>query len=191
MGDERETIFFASQADWEAWLEDHHQESTGIWMRMAKKASGIPSINYDEALEIALCFGWIDGQKDKWEEPYWIQRFTPRRPKSNWSKVNCEKVERLATEGKLRPAGLREVERAKADGRWEAAYASQRSIEVPDDLRLALEQHEPARLFFETLNKRNRYAILYRIQDAKKSETRAKRIQQTIEMLKEGKKLYP
>lgn len=185
------TIAFPSPAEWERWLEENHATCPGLWLKIAKKDSGIPSITYDEALDAALCYGWIDGQKAKFDEVYWLQRFSPRRPKSKWSKINRSKAEKLIAAGKMKPAGLREVERARTDGRWEAAYEGQRNMEVPDDLRLALEKNEPARRFFETLNSRNRYAILYRIQDAKKPETRARRIEQFVAMLAEQKTLYP
>jgi uncharacterized protein YdeI (YjbR/CyaY-like superfamily) len=185
------TITFPSQAEWEGWLADNHASSPGLWLKLAKVGSGIDSVSYDEALEVALCYGWIDGQKARFDDAYWLQRFSPRRSKSKWSKINREKAEKLIDAGKMKPAGLREVERAKADGRWEAAYDSQRTMEVPEDLQLALEKNEQARQFFENLDSRNRYAILYRIQDAKKPETRARRIEQFIVMLSEGKVLYP
>ena len=157
------TLAFPSQADWERWLAENHASSPGLWLKIAKKETGIPSVTYDEALEAALCYGWIDGQKDKFDDQYWLQRFTPRRSKSKWSKINCDKADKLIAAGKMQPAGLREVERAKADGRWEAAYAGQRTMTVPDDLLQALAENEAARQFFETLNSVNRYAILYRI----------------------------
>jgi uncharacterized protein YdeI (YjbR/CyaY-like superfamily) len=186
-----ETHAFPSPADWEQWLAENHATCPGLWLKIAKKGSGIASVAYDEALEAALCYGWIDGQKAKFDEVYWLQRFSPRRPNSKWSKINRNKAERLMAAGRMKPAGLREVDRARADGRWEAAYEGQRTMQVPDDLRLALEDNEPARLFFETVNSRNRYAILYRIQDAKKPETRARRIEQFVRMLSEQKVLYP
>ncbi len=185
------TIAFPSPETWEQWLAENHAASPGLWLKLAKKDSGIASVSYDEALEIALCYGWIDGQKDKFDGSYWLQRFSPRRAKSKWSKINRERAERLITEGKMKPAGLREVERARADGRWDAAYDSPRNMAVPDDLRLALKKNEKAQEFFETLDSRNRYAILYRIQDAKKPETRARRIEQFVAMLSEQKVLYP
>ena len=182
---------FASREAWEPWLEEEHAASEGLWLKIAKKGSGIESVSYAEALEAALCYGWIDGQKASFDDSYWLQRFTPRRARSKWSKVNRRKATELIERGEMKPAGLREVERAKADGRWDAAYEPQSAATVPEDLRLELERNEGAREFFETLNSTNRYAILHRIQDAKKPETRARRIAKYVAMLAEGKKLYP
>ena len=184
-------IPFASRKAWEAWLEEQHAVSQGVWLKIAKKGSGIESVTFAEALDVVLCYGWIDSQADKFDGDYWLQRFTPRKPRSKWSQVNREKVTKLTEAGRMKPAGLREVERAKADGRWDAAYEPQSAATVPDDLRLELEKNEGAREFFEALNSTNRYAILYRIQDAKKPETRARRIAKYVEMLEERKKLYP
>lgn len=184
-------IAFASPGAWEAWLEEHHASSSGLWLKIAKKASGIETVSYAEALDAALCHGWIDGQVNKFDEDYYLQRFTPRRPRSKWSQVNREKVTKLIERGRMKPAGLREIERAKADGRWDAAYEPQSKATVPDDLRTALEKNDEAREFFETLNSANRYAILYQIQDARKPETRARRIEKFVAMLAERKKLYP
>jgi uncharacterized protein YdeI (YjbR/CyaY-like superfamily) len=184
-------IAFASLEDWGRWLEEHHTSSDGLWLKIAKKGSDIASISYAEALEVALCYGWIDSQKAKFDAEHWLQRFTPRRPGSKWSKANRDKAEELIVRGLMKPAGLQEVERAKADGRWDAAYAGQRSMTVPDDLQLALEKNERAREFFFTLDSRNRYAILYRIQTVKKPETRARRIEKFIAMLGEHEKIYP
>ena len=182
---------FASREAWEAWLEEQHTVSQGVWLKLAKKGSGIETVTFAEALDVALCYGWIDSQADKFDGNYWLQRFTPRKPRSKWSQVNREKVAKLIEAGRMKPAGLREVERAKADGRWDAAYEPPSTATVPDDLRAELEKNVAAREFFETLNSTNRYAILHRIQDAKKPETRARRIAQYVEMLAEGKKLYP
>ena len=182
---------FASREAWETWLEEEHATSRGVWLKIAKKGSGIESVAFSEALDVALCYGWIDGQRDRFDERFYLQRFTPRRPRSKWSQVNREKVARLMEAGRMRPAGLREVERAQADVRWDAAYAPQSAATVPDDLRLALEGNDRARGFFETLNSTNRYAILFRIQDAKKPETRARRIAKYVAMLADGGKLYP
>lgn len=182
---------FASRGAWEAWLEENHAASKGLWIKIAKKASGIESVSYVEAVEAALCYGWIDGQANKFDEDYYLQRFTPRRPRSKWSKVNREKATKLTEEGRMKPAGLREVGKAKADGRWDAAYDSPSKATVPDDLRERLDENPEAAAFFETLDGRNRYAILYRIQDAKRPETRARRIEKYVAMLGEGKKLYP
>jgi len=182
---------FASREAWEAWLEEEHATSDGLWLKIAKKGSGIETVTFAEALDAALCYGWIDSQRGGFDERFFLQRFTPRRPRSKWSQVNREKVAKLMEAGRMRPAGLREVEWAKADGRWDAAYEPQSAATVPEDLRLELEKNEGAREFFETLDRANRYAMLHRIQDAKKPETRARRIAQYVEMLAEGKKLYP
>jgi uncharacterized protein YdeI (YjbR/CyaY-like superfamily) len=182
---------FASRDAWEAWLEEEHASSEGLWLKIAKKDSGIESVTFAEALDAALCYGWIDSQRNGFDGRFYLQRFTPRKPRSKWSQVNREKVAKLIEAGRMKPTGLREVERAKADGRWDAAYEPQSAATVPDDLRLELEREEGAREFFETLNSTNRYAILHRIQDAKKPETRARRIAKYVAMLAEGKKLYP
>src|SRR3712207_46084 len=184
-------IPFASRDEWEAWLEVQHATSSGLWLKIAKKGSGLETVSYAEALESALCYGWIDGQKASFDDQYWLQRFTPRRARSKWSKVNRQKATELIERGELKPAGLREVERAKADGRWDAAYDAQSTATVPDDLRRELEKNEVAREFFATLYSRNRYAILYQIQDAKRPETRARRIAKYVAMLSEREKLYP
>lgn len=184
-------ILFASRELWEAWLEENHAASDGLWLKFAKKGSGIESVSYAEAVGGALCYGWIDGQADKFDDDYWLQRFTPRRSKSKWSKVNRGKAMKLIEEGKMKPAGLREVERARADGRWDAAYDAQSAATVPDDLRRELENNDEAREFFATLDSTNRYAILYRIQDAKRPETRARRIEKYVAMLSEHEKIYP
>lgn len=185
-------LSFATQDDWEKWLEDHHADASGIWLKIPKKGSGLPGIDYATALESALCYGWIDGHKKTLDETHWLQRFTPRRPRSKWSKINVQKATALIESGRMRQAGLREVERAKADGRWEAAYASQSTATVPDDLRAALDAApQSARDFFATLDSRNRYAILHRIEDAKRPQTRAARIEKFVAMLTAGEKIYP
>ncbi|HEY8743055.1 MAG TPA: YdeI/OmpD-associated family protein [Chloroflexota bacterium] len=186
-----QTLPFASRSAWEQWLADQHARSRGVWLQIAKKDSGIATVTYAEALEVALCYGWIDGQKNSFDQDYFLQRFTPRLPKSKWSKINCAKVEALTAEGMMQPAGLLQMQRAKDDGRWEAAYDAQSRAVVPDDLQLALDQHATAQAFFLTLDRLNRYAILYRIQDARKPETRARRIATYVAMLSEDKKLYP
>jgi uncharacterized protein YdeI (YjbR/CyaY-like superfamily) len=183
-------VSFVSQEAWRTWLDEHHSGSPGVWLKIAKKGSGIATVSYAEALEVALCYGWIDGQKGKFDERYFVQRFTPRRPRSKWSKINCAKAAELIEKGEMRPAGLREVERAKADGRWAAAYESQSNATVPDDLQRELDKNERAREFFATLSSINRYAILYRIQDAKRPETRARRIATYIEMLNQHQTLH-
>jgi uncharacterized protein YdeI (YjbR/CyaY-like superfamily) len=182
---------FASREAWEAWLEEEHATSDGLWLKIAKKGSGIETVTFAEALDAALCYGWIDSQRGGFDERFFLQRFTPRKPRSEWSQVNREKVAKLMEAGRMRPAGLREVERAKADSRWNAAYEPQSAATVPEDLRLELEKNEGAREFFETLDRANRYAILHRIRDAKKPETRARHIAHYVEMLAEGKKLCP
>ena len=182
---------FATAADWEAWLEEEHALADGVWLKIAKKASGIESVTHAEALEVALCFGWIDGQRKAFDENWFLQRFTPRRRGSKWSRINKEKVERLIAAGRVRPAGLREYEEARADGRLDNAYAPQSEITVPPDLQKEFDANPGAARFFETLDSRNRYAVLYRIHDAKRPETRARRIAQYVEMLAEGRKLHP
>jgi uncharacterized protein YdeI (YjbR/CyaY-like superfamily) len=184
------TLSFATQDEWAAWLDEQHATAPGVWLKLAKKATGIASVTYDQALEVALCYGWIDGQKKGFDEAAWLQKFTPRGARSIWSKINREKAERLIAEGRMRPAGLREVERARQDGRWEAAYDSQSTAAVPDDFQAALAANPEAEAFFATLNSTNRYAILFRIQTAKKPETRAKRIREFVAMLARGEKLY-
>ena len=184
-------ISFESGDAWEAWLAEHHATSPGLWLKFAKKGSGIATVSYSEALDVALCYGWIDGQKDKFDGDYWLQRFTPRRSRSKWSRINRDRVAALVARGAMKPVGLREVERAKADGRWEAAYDGQRAAAVPDDLRRELEGNAAAREFFATLDSANRYAILYRLQEAKKPETRARRLRTFVTMLSEGKKIHP
>ncbi|PKO19252.1 MAG: hypothetical protein CVU39_01490 [Chloroflexi bacterium HGW-Chloroflexi-10] len=182
-------IFFESQTDWEAWLEDNQTVSPGVWVKMAKKTSGIVSLDYPQALESALCYGWIDGQKNSFDDIYWLQHFTQRRPRSNWSKINCEKVTELIARGRMKPGGMKVVEEAKRDGRWEAAYAPQRDIAIPADFLEKLAENPVARAFFDALDKRNRYIILYEIENAKKQETRIKRIEKFIVLLNAEKKL--
>lgn len=189
--DDLPIVAFISQDEWESWLRERHTESNGLWLKIAKNGTGDASVTYAEALDVALCYGWIDGQKGAFDEHWWLQRFTPRRARSRWSKVNTTHVERLIAAGRMQPAGLLEVERAKADGRWDTAYEAQSSATVPDDLQAALDENEAARGFFATLNSANRYAIIYRVQDAKRPETRARRIRTFVEMLGDGKTLYP
>ena len=182
---------FESTDAWDAWLAAHHADSPGLWLKIAKKGAAGRTISYSDALDVALCHGWIDGQKGRHDDEYWLQRFTPRKPGSNWSKINTERAAALIESGRMRPAGLREVERAQADGRWEQAYESQSRVTVPEDLARALAANERARAFFATLDSANRYAILYRIGTAKKPETRAKRIDTFVAMLSEHKKIHP
>jgi len=188
---ESETITFATQNAWEAWLERNGSSATGVWLRISKKGADEKTVSYAEALESALCFGWIDSQKQAESEHYWRQRFTPRSAKSIWSKINKQKAEALVTAGRMRPGGLREVDLAKRDGRWEAAYSSAAASNVPDDLQQALDANKKAKMVFATINSQNRYAILFRIQNVKKAETRAKKIAQFVAMLANGEKLHP
>jgi uncharacterized protein YdeI (YjbR/CyaY-like superfamily) len=176
--------------DLEAWLEHNHGSSPGIWLKIAKKGSGVESVDYAEALELALCFGWIDSQKRGFDDAFFLQRFTPRRPRGKWSQINRAKAEELIAAGAMRPAGLAEVEAAKADGRWDAAYAGQRAATVPDDLSRELDRSPAAREFFDSLDAANRYAILYRLQEAKKPETRERRLRKFIAMLERGEKIH-
>ncbi|HEY1636376.1 MAG TPA: YdeI/OmpD-associated family protein [Acidimicrobiales bacterium] len=182
---------FASAADWEEWLERNHAASDGLWIRMAKRDAGIDSVRYPEVLDCALCFGWIDGRREALDERCFLQRFTPRRPRSRWSRINRDKAERLIADGRMRPAGLGEVQRAQADGRWDAAYEGQRRIAVPDDLRRELDARPEASAFFAELSSQNRYAILYRLQDARKPETRAQRLAKFVAMLEAGERIHP
>lgn len=182
---------FAKPEDFERWLCKHHRTASCIWVKYAKKKSGIPSIDWNQAVDVALCYGWIDGQAKSIDETHSIQRFTPRGRRSKWSKLNRERVARLVKAKRMQPAGLAEVERAKADGRWDAAYDSPANAGIPDDLAKVLAQSAKAKQFFESLNAQNRYSILYRLQDAKKPETRARRLEKFVEMLKKGEKLYP
>lgn len=184
-------ISFANQKAWEKWLKANHQKSSGIWLQLAKKNSGVASITYPEALEIALCYGWIDGQKKSHSEQAWLQKFTPRGKKSIWSTINREKALALIECGKMQPAGLAEIDRAKQDGRWDQTYDSPKNIQVPSDLQAALDKNPKAKAFFAKLEGRNRYAILWRVQTAKKAETRAKRIELFIGMLERGEKIHP
>lgn len=183
-------VSFESTRAWESWLSEHHASSKGVWIKIARKTAGIPSVTYDELVGVALCYGWIDSQAGSYDESDWLQRFTPRGPRSKWSKINRAKVGELIESGRMQPAGLAAVELAKKTGAWERAYDSPSSSAVPDDLRAALDANPEAAAFFETLNSSNRYAILYRVHDAKRPETRARRIAKFIEMLSRGEKLY-
>jgi uncharacterized protein YdeI (YjbR/CyaY-like superfamily) len=190
MADDLPILLFASPPDLEGWLEKNHASLAGLWLKIAKKGSGVESVSYAEALELALCFGWIDSQKRGFDKRHFLQRFTPRRPRGKWSLINREKAEGLIASGAMRPAGLAEVEAAKADGRWQAAYAGQRTAEVPEDLQAELDRNDAAREFFATLDSANRYAILYRLQEAKKPETRERRLRKFIGMLERGEKIH-
>jgi uncharacterized protein YdeI (YjbR/CyaY-like superfamily) len=183
-------IPFATPADWEEWLEQNHSSVGEVWIKMAKKGTGIESVRYPEVLDSALCFGWIDGRREALDERWFLQRFSPRRSRSNWSRINRDKAERLIAEGRMRPAGHAEVERAKADGRWQAAYESQKGYTVPDDLQHELDSRPRAKAFFAELSGRNRYAILYQLEDAKRPETRERRLAKFVAMLEAGETIY-
>jgi uncharacterized protein YdeI (YjbR/CyaY-like superfamily) len=184
-------LLFASAQEWEGWLELQPAGAAGLWLKLAKKGCETPSIDYPTALESALCFGWIDGQKRPYDESYWLQRFTPRKARSRWSRINRERATALIECGRMREAGVREVELARADGRWEAAYASQSVATIPEDLQAALDADPRAAEFFGTLDRTNRYAVLYRVHEAKRAETRAKRIEKFVAMLHEHETLHP
>jgi uncharacterized protein YdeI (YjbR/CyaY-like superfamily) len=181
---------FASARAWERWLARHHDTSPGVWLKIAKRGAGVTTVSHQDALDVALCYGWIDGLRHKHDDVYFRQRFTPRRARSKWSQLNRDKVEALIGAGRMQAAGQAEIDAAKADGRWEAAYRGSRTIEVPDDLTRALRRNAAARRAFAALDSRNRFAILYRIHDAKRAETRARRIEQFVTMLEEGRTIY-
>jgi uncharacterized protein YdeI (YjbR/CyaY-like superfamily) len=182
-------LTFASAREWEGWLDANHDHSDGVWLRIAKKGTGIASVTLAEALDACLCFGWIDGRREALDEDYFLQRYTPRRSRSRWSRINVEKVGNLIAAGRMRPAGSAEVERAKADGRWDAAYESPRRMRVPDDLEHELAARPAARRSFEDLDSRNRYAILYGLDEAKRPETRARRLAKFVAMLEAGERV--
>jgi uncharacterized protein YdeI (YjbR/CyaY-like superfamily) len=184
------TLSFPSRQAWREWLADQPEGSGGIWLKIARTGSGVESVTHAEALEEAICFGWIDGRKQSFDADHWVQRFAPRARRSRWSQVNRAKAELLIERGEMQPSGLREVERARADGRWDAAYEPQSAAQVPEDLARELDRDPAARTFFEALDSRNRYAILYRIQDAKRPETRARRIETFVAMLARGERIH-
>jgi uncharacterized protein YdeI (YjbR/CyaY-like superfamily) len=186
-----EILLFQDQQEWDTWLEQNQTSSPGLWLKIAKKGGGLTSVSYDQALESALCYGWIDGQKKPYDTSAWLQKFNRRGLKSIWSKNNRQKAEALIASGSMKPGGLAAVEQAKANGQWDAAYESQKSIGVPEDLERELEARPQAKAFFGSLNSVNRYAILHRLQVAKKPEVRARMLQQFIEMLERGEKIYP
>jgi uncharacterized protein YdeI (YjbR/CyaY-like superfamily) len=194
---EHDPVAFPTAAAWHAWLAGHHASASGLWLKIAKKAAGdgTPSsegtLSYAEALDEALCFGWIDAQTRGLDDDYWLKRFTPRKRGSRWSKINTQKAEALIAAGRMQPPGLAEVESARADGRWAAAYAGPRSITVPEDFSAALAANPAAAEFFATLSSHNRYAILYRIGTVKRPDTRARKIAQYVQMLAEHKTLHP
>ena len=189
--DDLPVLPFAHAEAWEAWL-GANATTKGVWLKIAKKDSGIASVTYAEALDVALCHGWIDGQKRGFDDAFFLQRFTPRRPKGLWSKINIGHVERLTAAGRIRAGGQREVDAAKADGRWDAAYDGSRNMTVPPELEqaLSLAKHRKARAFFETLDAANPYAVCWRVQTAKKPETKAKRVETLVAMLARGEKLH-
>ena len=184
-------IAFPAAGELEGWLRENHTSASGLWLKLAKKDSAIESVSYAEALEHALCFGWIDGQKRAFDERFWLQRFTPRGPRSRWSRINREKAERLIEQGRMQAAGAEQVERARGDGRWERAYEGQRTSTVPADLQRELDRSPVALAFFQTLNSVNRYAIIYRIGDAKRPQTRARRIAKFVAMLEAHERIHP
>jgi uncharacterized protein YdeI (YjbR/CyaY-like superfamily) len=186
-----ESMLFPSSQAFAQWLAEHHDRSDGVWLRHAKKGAPVPSVTYQEALEVALCFGWIDGQKRSLDATHYLQRWTPRRARSLWSKVNREKVLRYIEEGKMQPSGLAEIERAKRDGRWDAAYDSPSTASVPPELLAAFADHPGAAEFFATLNSQNRYAVVFRVQTAKKPETRLRKAQEYAAMLARYEVLHP
>lgn len=181
---------FETAEEWRRWLAEHHAASTGIWIRIFKRVAGVKGMSYAEALDEALCFGWIDGQKNACDATSWLQKFTPRRSKSVWSKRNREHIDRLIKEKRMTPAGLAEVEAAKSDGRWDRAYDGSSTMEVPEDFLKELKADKSAYAFFKTLNRANTYAIAWRLQTAKKPETRARRMQILLAMMRDGKKLH-
>jgi uncharacterized protein YdeI (YjbR/CyaY-like superfamily) len=181
---------FATATDFETWLDAHHDGHPGIWLKIAKKGSSSRSVTYAEAIEVALCFGWIDGQKARCDDDHWLQRFTPRSSRSRWSKINRDKAERLIAAGRMRAAGLAEIQRAQADGRWAAAYEGQRAASVPDDLQRELDRDPTAAAAFAELDARNRYAIIWRLNDAKRPDTRARRMAKYLDMLRRGERIH-
>jgi uncharacterized protein YdeI (YjbR/CyaY-like superfamily) len=188
--DELPIRLFSGPAELERWLEENHEAAEGVWLKIAKKGAPEPSVTYAEALAAALCFGWIDSQKRGLDETHFLQRFTPRRPRGRWSKINREKAEALIGAGRMRPAGLAQVEAAKADGRWEAAYEGQRTARVPADLQRELDANPAASKFFAGLDSANRYAVIYRLDDAIKPETRERRLRKFVAMLERGEKIH-
>ena len=181
---------FASAKAWETWLAKNYNKSNGVWLMFAKKNAEKPTVTYAEALDVALCYGWIDGQKNSYDEQYWMQKFVPRRAKSIWSKKNIEHTERLIKEGRRQPAGLKAIEVAKANGSWKKAYDAQSEMMIPEDFLKALRKNKKANAFFKTLNRTNLFSIAFRLQTAKKEETRQKRITKIIDMLEREEKFH-
>jgi len=184
-------LAFADAGEWESWLACQPVTANGLWLKFAKKAAGVPSVSKPEAIDAALCHGWIDGQLKPFDENYWLIRFTPRRPKSKWSAINCKRAETLIEAGRMHSAGLAEIEKARIDGRWAAAYQSQSKITVPDDVQRALDDNDGAKSFFGTLDSANRYAVLYRVHTATKPETRARTVERLVAMLARGETIHP
>jgi uncharacterized protein YdeI (YjbR/CyaY-like superfamily) len=183
-------VAFPSAADWERWLDENHAIAPGVWVKFARKASGIPTVTYAEAVEVALCYGWIDGQAASFDDTYHLQRFTPRTARSKWSKINTTRALDLIAAGRMKPAGLAAIEQARSDGRWDQAYDPPSKATIPDDLQARLDENPEAAAFFATLNSQNRFAVLHRIDDAKRPETRARRIETFVAMLKRHEKPY-
>jgi uncharacterized protein YdeI (YjbR/CyaY-like superfamily) len=190
-GENDPTVFCGTAEEWDAWLVANHETAAGVWLKIAKKGSGVDSARYPEVLDTAIAYGWIDAVRHSHDDTHFLQRFTPRGPRSKWSKINRTKAEKLIAEGRMSERGMREVEKAKADGRWAAAYESQKNMPVPPDLQKELDADPGAREFFESLSSQNRYAILYRLHDAKRPETRERRLKQFVEMLKKRETLHP
>jgi uncharacterized protein YdeI (YjbR/CyaY-like superfamily) len=184
-------IAFSSAAEWERWLDENHAATTGVWIKFARKASGIPTVTYAEAVEAALCYGWIDGQAAPFDDTHHLQRFTPRTPRSRWSKINRSRALDFIAAGRMKPAGLAAIEQARRDGRWDRAYEPPSTASIPDELQARFDENPQAAAFFATLDSQNRYAVLYRIQEAKRPETRARRIDTFVAMLNRREKLYP
>lgn len=184
-------LAFAGPGEWQAWLAEHDTTSAGLWLKLAKKGAAVVTVTYAEAVDVALCHGWIDGLAGGYDDTFWLQRFTPRGPRSKWSQINREKAERLIEAGLMQPAGLAAIEAARQDGRWDNAYPSSSTATVPADLQAALDDNPDAAAFFATVSQSNRYAVIMRVQDAKRAETRARRITQYVEMLARGEKIHP
>jgi uncharacterized protein YdeI (YjbR/CyaY-like superfamily) len=187
---DQKPVLFSTSKDWERWLSQHHMQIEGIWMKVAKKGASAKSIAIGDALDIALCYGWIDGQRRAYDDTYYLQKYTPRRPKSLWSKVNIAKVEALIAGGRMQKPGFEAIEAAKADGRWQAAYASQRTATIPPELEAALKRSPKAKAFYDTLNKTNKYAVIWRLLTAKTEKTKSARLQKMIDMLEDGKAFH-
>jgi uncharacterized protein YdeI (YjbR/CyaY-like superfamily) len=187
---DQKPVLFSTSKDWEKWLSQHHMQIEGIWMKVAKKGASAKSIAIGDALDIALCYGWIDGQRRAYDDTYYLQKYTPRRPKSLWSKVNIAKVEALIAGGRMQKPGFEAIEAAKADGRWQAAYASQRTATMPPELEAALKRSPKAKAFYDTLDKTNKYAVIWRLLTAKTEKTKSARLQKMIDMLEDGKAFH-